>query len=68
MTSAVEGAEGESSVITLTGGNSIPWTMGKQWVDPGYTAIVGDEDLTAFVETASFVDVNTPGQYKVIYT
>ena len=29
---------------------------------------MGDEDLTAFVETASFVDVNTPGQYKVIYT
>jgi hypothetical protein len=68
MASAVEGAEGENSVITLTGGNSIPWTAGKLWVDPGYTAIVGDEDLTAFVETASFVDVNTPGQYKVIYT
>ena len=29
---------------------------------------MGDEDLTAFVETASFVDVSTPGQYKVIYT
>ncbi len=56
------------SVITLTGGNSIPWPAGKQWVDPGYTAVVDGEDLTAFVETASFVDVNTPGQYKVIYT
>ena len=68
MVSAVDAAEGESSVITLTGGNSIPWPAGKLWVDPGYSAIVGDEDLTAFVETASFVDVNTPGQYKVIYT
>ena len=66
--SAAENQVPESSVITLTGGNSIPWPAGKQWVDPGYTAIVGDDDLTAFVETASFVDVNTPGQYKVIYT
>jgi hypothetical protein len=66
LTEAVEG--NTDSVISLTGGNSIPWTLGKQWVDPGYTAIVEGEDLTAFVETASFVDVNTPGQYKVIYT
>ena len=66
--SAAENQVPESSVITLTGGNSIPWPAGKQWIDPGYTAIVGEDDLTAFVETASFVDVNTPGQYKVIYT
>ena len=65
---ASEGAEIESSVITLTGGTSIPWPVGKLWVDPGYSAIDGDEDLTAFVETVSFVDVSTPGQYKVIYT
>lgn len=68
LVAASEGADGESSVITLAGGSSIPWPVGKPWVDPGYTAIVGDEDLTAFVETASFVDVNAPGQYKVIYT
>ena len=68
LVAASEGADGESSVITLAGGTSIPWPVGKLWVDPGYTAIVGDEDLTAFVETASFVDVNAPGQYKVIYT
>ena len=65
---ASEGAEIESSVITLTGGTSIPWPVGKLWVDPGYSAVDGDEDLTAFVETVSFVDVSTPGQYKVIYT
>ena len=68
IVSAADVAVADSSVITLTGGGSIPWPAGKLWVDPGYTAIVGDEDLTAFVETASFVDVNTPGQYKVIYT
>jgi hypothetical protein len=65
---ASEEAEIESSVITLTGGTSIPWPVGKLWVDPGYSAVDGDEDLTAFVETVSFVDVSTPGQYKVIYT
>ena len=66
--SAVETEENDLPVITLTGGGSIAWPAGKQWVDPGYSAIVDGEDLTAFVETASFVDVNTPGQYKVIYT
>ena len=66
--SAVETEENDLPVITLTGGGSIAWPAGKQWVDPGYSAIVEGEDLTAFVETASFVDVNTPGQYKVIYT
>ncbi|MDG1325751.1 MAG: DUF5011 domain-containing protein, partial [Opitutales bacterium] len=68
IVNASEGTEKEPSVITLTGGTSIPWPVGKLWVDPGYTAIDGDEDLTAFVETVSFVDVSTPGQYKVIYT
>ncbi|MDA8823953.1 DUF5011 domain-containing protein [Opitutales bacterium] len=68
IVSAADVAVAENSVITLTGGGSIPWPAGKLWVDPGYTAIVGDEDLTAFVQTASFVDVNTPGLYKVIYT
>ena len=68
IVAAVDAAEGDLSVITLTGGSSIPWPVGKLWVDPGYSAIVDDEDLTAFVETASFVDVSTPGQYKVIYT
>lgn len=68
VVSAAVAAVSDNSVITLTGGGSIPWPAGKLWVDPGYSAIVGDEDLTAFVETASFVDVNTPGQYKVIYT
>ena len=68
IVSAADVAVSENSVITLTGGGSIPWPAGKLWVDPGYSAIVGDEDLTAFVQTASFVDVNTPGQYKVIYT
>ena len=68
IVSAADVAVAENSIITLTGGGSIPWPAGKLWIDPGYTAIVGDEDLTAFVQTASFVDVNTPGQYKVIYT
>ena len=65
---APEGTEKESSVITLTGGTSILWPVGKRWVEPGYKAIDGGEDLSSFVETVSFVDVSTPGQYKVIYT
>lgn len=55
-------------VINLTRGGSITWPLGKLWIDPGYSAVNEGKDLTAYVETASFVDVNTPGQYKVIYT
>jgi hypothetical protein len=55
-------------VINLTRGGSITWPLGKLWIDPGYSAVNKGKDLTAYVQTASFVDVNTPGQYKVIYT
>ena len=68
LTGAAEGAEGEDEIISLAGGKSIAWPLGKEWTDPGWTASLEGEDMTAFVETLSFIDVNEPGQYKVIYT
>ena len=58
----------ESGVISLSGGSSIAWPIGKEWVDPGYTAKIEDQDFTPFVETVSFVDHTQPGTYKVVYT
>ena len=58
----------ESDVISLSGGSSIAWPIGKEWVDPGYTAKIEDQDFTPFVETVSFVDHTQPGTYKVVYT
>jgi hypothetical protein len=58
----------ESEIISLSGGSSIAWPIGKEWVDPGYTAMIDDQDFTPFVETVSFVDHSQPGTYKVVYT
>jgi hypothetical protein len=68
LLSAVDVPQDEGSIISLDGGSSIAWPIGKEWVDPGYSASISEEDHTPFVETVSFVDVNTPGQYKVVYT
>jgi len=68
LAGAAEGAEGEDSIISLVGGKSIAWPLGQEWTDPGWTASVDGQDMTAFVEEMSFVDVNEPGQHKVIYT
>ena len=65
---AAEGAEGADEVISLVGGKSIAWPIGKEWTDPGWTASIDGKDMTAFVDPLSFVDVNEPGQYKVLYT
>ncbi|MBU61868.1 MAG: hypothetical protein CMI26_05135 [Opitutae bacterium] len=68
LAGAAEGAESEDSIISLVGGKSIAWPLGQEWTDPGWTASVDGEDMTAFVEELSFVDVNEPGQHKVIYS
>jgi len=68
LAGAAEGAEGEDEIISLVGGKSLAWPLGREWTDPGWTASLEGEDMTAFVETMDFVDINEPGQYKVIYT
>ena len=68
LVGAAEGAEGEDEIISLVGGKSLAWPLGREWTDPGWTASLEGEDMTAFVETMDFVDINEPGQYKVIYT
>jgi hypothetical protein len=65
---AVGATQDEGEIISLVGGPNIPWTVGELWDDPGYTATIDGEDHTPFVEIANFVDVSSPGQYKVIYT
>ena len=68
MASAAVVPQDEGEIISLVGGGSIPWKLGEQWQEPGYTANIDGEDFTSFVEVASFVDVTQPGQYKVVYT
>ncbi|MEC9123106.1 MAG: immunoglobulin-like domain-containing protein, partial [Verrucomicrobiota bacterium] len=65
---AANAAPDEGEIISLVGGGSIPWKLGEQWREPGYAANIDGEDFTSFVEVASFVDVDEPGQHKVVYT
>jgi hypothetical protein len=58
----------EGEIISLLGDSSMDWPIGKDWVDPGYTAEIDGQDYTSFVRSAALVDVTKPGLYKVSYT
>lgn len=55
--------------ITLKGGNELNWTLGKEFTDPGYSAIDNvDGDVTGKVIVTGTVDPNTEGVYTLTYT
>lgn len=54
-------------VITLEGGD-ILLSVGDEYEEPGFSAALGDEDLTANVEVSSDVDTSAPGFYVVVYS
>lgn len=55
-------------IITLTNGNSISLNKGKDFVDPGFTAIDEcDGDLTKSVSVEGKVDGHTYGTYTLTY-
>lgn len=54
--------------IKLKGGNEIHWRLGKEFKDPGYTAVDDvDGDVTANVTVEGNVDTNTEGSYTLTY-
>lgn len=54
--------------IKLKGGNEIHWRLGKEFKDPGYTAVDDvDGDVTANVAVEGNVDTNTEGSYTLTY-
>lgn len=53
--------------IELEGGSTIFVTKGTAWKDPGYTSVMGSEDVTDKVTVTSNVDMNTGGVYTVTY-
>ena len=55
--------------INLKGGNEINWILGKEFKDPGYTAIDDvDGDVTGNVAVSGTVDANKEGDYTLTYT
>lgn len=54
-------------VITLDGGNVV-LSVGDEYEEPGFSAALGEEDLTDKVEVINDVDTSTPGFYTVIYS
>lgn len=54
--------------INLKGGNEIHWRLGKEFKDPGYTAIDDvDGDVSSNVTVEGNVDINTEGSYTLTY-
>lgn len=55
--------------IKLKGGDELNWTLGKEFTDPGFTAIDNvDGDVSANVKVSGTVDGNTEGDYTLTYT
>lgn len=54
-------------VITLEGGDVL-LSVGDDYEEPGFSAALGEEDLTSNVEVMSNVDTSAPGFYTVIYS
>lgn len=55
------------AVIDLEGGSIITVNKGSEFVDPGYTAIQGTEDVTANVTVSGKVNTAECGAYKLNY-
>ncbi len=54
-------------VVTLEGGNVVTTVKGEAFVDPGFTATLNGEDISADVEIESNIDTDTYGIYSVQY-
>ena len=55
-------------VITLDGDNTILMTVGDSYVEPGFSAALGDEDYTGNVKVTTDLDTSNPGFYTVTYS
>ncbi len=54
-------------VVTLEGGNVVTTTKGAEFVDPGFTATLNGEDISADVVVSSNIDTDKYGVYNVQY-
>ena len=56
------------ATIELLGDEFIKMNLGDPWVEPGYTATEGSEDITSKVKVTGTVDTSTPGYYELNYS
>lgn len=55
-------------VIDLEGGNPFVVPVGQSYVEPGFTATLGGEDISDAVSISSNVNTSTMGVYQVTYS
>lgn len=55
------------ATLEIKGEETIFWTLGENYQDPGYTAELQGEDVTDQVVVEGTVDTNTPGIYQLTY-
>jgi hypothetical protein len=69
VTRIVKVVDKTAPVITLNGDNPMTINQGSKFIDPGFSAAdAGDGDVTDSVTVTGEVDVNIPGEYKLVYT
>lgn len=56
------------ATIELLGDEFIKMNLGDPWVEPGYTATEGSEDITSKVKVTGTVDTSTPDYYELNYS
>lgn len=68
ITRTVKVVDKKAPVLTLKGESILSIEQGSTFTDPGVTAVDQvDGDLTATVMITGQVDVNTPGEYQLVY-
>ena len=73
LTSCDKDSEGLSRItyyptIELEGDSYLVWDKGTPYQEPGYTSLMGGEDVSDQVVVSGTVDTNTSGIYTLTYT
>ncbi|MFI3286016.1 MAG: DUF5012 domain-containing protein [Rikenellaceae bacterium] len=55
------------ATLELLGESTILWSLGEEYVDPGYVAELNGEDVSSTVVVTGSVDTSTPGIYTLLY-
>jgi len=69
-TRTIKVLEEDEKVLTLEllGDSEISLYVEDEFIEPGYTAKYGEEDVTDRVETESNLNLTKPGEYEIIYS
>lgn len=57
----------EAPVLILLGDETVEVLAGDEYTEPGYIAVLGDEDITPSVKVTDLPNISVPGTYTIKY-